>query len=249
MERQNKKGGGVGFLIAQELHYKCRKDLNIISKSFELCFIELISKGRNILCGSGYRPLNTNVKDFLHNINGVMAKIKLETHKNIVIGLDHNLDFLKSSDHQPTETFICSILDNSLFPCITRPTRVTKSTATLIDNILVNSRIYDLQQSCVITHDISDHFPCLTSINDIWVKKREAKKIVTRELNECKLASLKNAISQIDWNSKCDKSNASTYYADFISLINNELDIHVPLKEIVIPAKQYICEPWLTKSL
>ena len=53
----------------------------------------------------------------------------------MIIGLDHNMDFLKSHVHVPTNDFIEEILTTGLLPTISRPTRITKSTATLIDNI------------------------------------------------------------------------------------------------------------------
>ena len=52
-----------------------------------------------------------------------MEKIKLEKHKDCIIGMDHNLDFIKHNQHSDTENFINNMLDSSLFPCITRPTR------------------------------------------------------------------------------------------------------------------------------
>ena len=50
------------------------------------------------------------------------------------------------------------IIMNSLYlvPLITKPTRVTSSTATLIDNIFTN---VPNVISGVITSDLSDHFP------------------------------------------------------------------------------------------
>ena len=49
-----------------------------------------------------------------------------------LIGLDHNLDLIKSEKHKPTKTFLESVLGNSYIPCITRLTRITHSSATLI---------------------------------------------------------------------------------------------------------------------
>ena len=40
-----KKGGGVGLLIADELHFKNRPDFDVFNPNFECCFIELSSKG------------------------------------------------------------------------------------------------------------------------------------------------------------------------------------------------------------
>ena len=89
-EHTGKKGGGIGMLLARESQYKIRTELNVMDENLECFFIELFTKGRNILCGSAYRPPNTNTKTFLNKMTSVMGKIKLETHKDVVLGMDHN---------------------------------------------------------------------------------------------------------------------------------------------------------------
>ena len=60
---------------------------------------------------------------------------------SVLIGADHNLDFLKHMQHTATELFINKLLDFNMIPCITRPTRITHSSATLIDNIFVSNKL------------------------------------------------------------------------------------------------------------
>ena len=40
--------------------------------------------------------------------------------------MDHNLNLLKAQTHKDTQDFMDMNFDNNLFPCITRPTRITK---------------------------------------------------------------------------------------------------------------------------
>ena len=69
-------------------------------------------------------------------------------------------------------------------PCITKPTRITHETATLIDNIIVSSSIYDGHQSYILTEDLSDHLPCLVTLPALTPLEREPQCIVTRKLNK-----------------------------------------------------------------
>ena len=80
-----------------------------------------------------YRPPNTNPSCFNREFDAHLKLLNLQKNKDIVIGLDHNLDFLKSDQHLGTLEFIENTLANGLIPIITRPTRVTKSSATLIN--------------------------------------------------------------------------------------------------------------------
>ena len=62
--------------------------------------------------------------------------------------MDHNFDLLKSSEHQKTQYFFDTLLNKELFPTITRPTRITKQSATLIDNIFVSINLHKKYESC-----------------------------------------------------------------------------------------------------
>ena len=57
-------------------------------------------------------------------------------------------------------------------PVINKPTRVTKSTATAIDHIFVNSVITTKFKTEMIKSDISDHFPiCFVADCNIHIKE------------------------------------------------------------------------------
>ena len=134
--RSNRKGGGVGFLIKNTLKARTT-DLTLNTDSAESLFIEVKGNQDNLLVGSIYRPPNTNVGDFIDSYQ-VLGE-KLHKFKNVLIGLDHNLDLLKTSTHSLMQQFLEATLDAHLIPVITKPIRVTHSSATLIDNILIKS--------------------------------------------------------------------------------------------------------------
>ena len=126
---------------------------------------------------------------------------------------------------------------------------MTPSTATLIDNILVNSRLYELQQSCVLIHDISDHLPSLLIIKDVWIDKREPKKVLTQDINDCKLSTLKGKLLTQNWLECYSLVDPTEQYSYFMNKLNDMLNEHIPIRQITIPVKKLLCEPWLTKGL
>ena len=71
-----------------------------------------------------------------------------------------------------TQKFIEFNLDSNLLPCVTRPTRITKSTATLIDNVFISKYLQGKQDSKTIITDISDHLPSLVTINGNFIEKK-----------------------------------------------------------------------------
>ena len=90
--------------------------------------------------------------------------MKKERPRGIIIGLDHNLDFLKADKHHATNDFVQSKLDFGLIPTVTRPTRITNSSATLIDNIIVSQNMCGAYTSNILINDTSDHL-CLEFLN------------------------------------------------------------------------------------
>ena len=128
----------------------------------ESTFIEIkVKNGKHTVVGSMYRPLNSKENKFTQELTEIINKVKSE-HRELIHGMDHNLDLLKSSEHSMTQKFIDNLLDNDMLPAITRPTRITHSTATLIDNVFVSNQLYRDFKLAITLNDMSDHMPLLT---------------------------------------------------------------------------------------
>ena len=63
--RLNRKGGGVGFLIKEQLKFRELSNLSLDCESSESVFIELNGNRHNMVVGSIYWPPNTSVPNFL----------------------------------------------------------------------------------------------------------------------------------------------------------------------------------------
>ena len=120
-------------------------------------FIELtIPNKPNFIVGAMYKhPSMQHYKfnnDFLQNL---LNKIQTEKKFSVLAG-DFNLNLIKYSQTTGISQFLEIILSHNFMPQITLPTRVTGRTATLIDNILINS----YENKCTsgnITTSVSDH--------------------------------------------------------------------------------------------
>ena len=64
----------------------------------ESTFIKIKAKnGKQIVVGSMYRPPNSKELKFTQ-LSEIINKVKLE-NKELICGMDHNMDLLKSSEH------------------------------------------------------------------------------------------------------------------------------------------------------
>ena len=70
-----------------------------------------------------------------------------------------------------------------LAPVINRPTRVTKTSATIIEHILTNSIIDSPLHSGIMKTDISDHFAVLCLLKTNFEQSNIRNIIVKQEIN------------------------------------------------------------------
>ena len=118
----------------------------------------------SIIVVSLYRPPNTDLQSFNIKFNNFLDKMTPGKKKKIFIAADTNLDLLKSNSHSNTEEFLNSLLSFNFLPTITKPTRITSYTSTLLDNIFTNC-FEHLVASNIVFEDISDHLPTVINVN------------------------------------------------------------------------------------
>ena len=164
--RVDKIGGGVCVLSSNKLRSRIRPDLNVETTLLEHCVVELKTDTRNILLVFGYRPPNCNVRTFLKEYNNLIMSLKRNKHHEIIIGIDHNLDLLKANSYSQANEFLESNLRKSLIPCISKPTRITHKTASLIDNIMASSTTHCNHTPYILVDDISDHLPIVVKFRN-----------------------------------------------------------------------------------
>ena len=165
--RRQYKGGGTAILVREGITFTRKSELDtFIEKHVESVFIEILTKShKHIIIGSMYRPPNNTDDSFLESILKLRHKLSItKEKKELIIRMDHNYDLLKSNEHKKTEEFLELLINRELFPTITHPTRITKSSATLIDNIFVSTNLHKNSDSAILINDMSDHMPVFNII-------------------------------------------------------------------------------------
>jgi hypothetical protein len=86
---------------------------------------------------------------------------------------DFNIDLLKYETHKKTNDFIDDMISHNFIPLITKPTRVTTHSATIIDHIYTNN-LNIKYKSGILLSDLADHFGIFTILED---KKKNVQKL------------------------------------------------------------------------
>ena len=182
VHRTHKKGGGVSILISCVTKSR-HKTVNIQLNTIELCLvkIKLEHNQKNIVVGSLYRPPNTSCLEFVSEYENLVNHLK-QADTYLILGMDHNSDLLKASVHNSTQRFLEVNLDNDLYPCINKPTHLTSTSATLIDNIFIDCKLLGRHSSRIKIDDISDHLPTVLVLDHLVPKTNETIKIQCRDM-------------------------------------------------------------------
>jgi len=134
-------------------------------------------------------------------------------------------------------------------PTITKPTRITHTSATCIDNIYISAIHKPNIYSGILCEDISDHLPIINCVG-ISQSKQTRKPLIFKKrlINNDTTRNIANAIQNKDWK-YLEQLDINQAYTNFTQEITSILDRLAPEKIIKIPASQVIRDPWMTKGL
>ena len=170
-----------------------------------------------LIVGVVYRPPNSNTVDFIDSVHDILEKV---AHYPCFIMGDFNLDLLKHELHRPREKFLDIMYANSYIPMINRPTRGTRDTCTLIDNIFTNN--YSIRSnffSGILKADITDHYILFHIIKDKDGEKDDSNEYKTvRIVNESRTNQFIEKIQNANWSVLNSYRDCQTYFSKFYAL-------------------------------
>ena len=134
-----------------------------------------------------------------------------------------------------------------MYPLISKPTRITSSTATLIDNIFTNNLEHRMSSGILYT-DLSDHLPIfqVTRLNlDV---KPLCQKRLTRLVNPTTIAAFRSRVEAMEcsqvYNSDSTNDSIDTFSSLLMSAYHKSFTLKPSYPECHRPSK-----PWFTKGL
>ena len=129
-----------------------------------------------------YRPPNGDHKELENYFKSSLSKRKI-SHKDVILARDFNINLLDFDTNKKVQNFVNLMFRFGMIPTINKPTLVTRQTASAIDHIITNSKMYTGFKSGIIKTDISDHFPMFFCYKYI-AEKEDAKKEYKRRFSD-----------------------------------------------------------------
>ena len=199
-----------------------------------------------------YRSPSSRPEQFNVLYNKVLQKLSNNRFSNKIkyIAGDINQDLINFDNDVDCQNLIDNAHNNGFVQIVSRPTRITENSATLIDHVYVDN--IDSVLSCnIITLDTSDHLATHTKLllgssSDTAcriVRHRETNKSGIRMFNEANNLKFSQLIEDENWAEITDDMDAQTAYDKFEEIYTGHYNTAYPLKSVRIRRKNERLDP------
>ena len=199
----------------------------------------------NIACI--YKPPAVNICEFSNRFSSYIDLLS-QKHKTYICG-DFNIDLLKYHSNNGSKYFAEQMFSSGFVPVINKPTRITKSSSTLIDNIWSNDMTnISTSKSGILIEDFSDHLPIFHITNSS--KKSNNKNCeyqFVRKENDINIANMSSQLLVADWESVLKQNDVNKAYDSFLNIFSNIHNNCCPVKKV--RNHKINDQAWLTKGL
>ena len=202
--RNNARGGGVGIYVKSNLSFNVLNQYSLFSERiFESLFVEIsLPSCKKIVVGSIYRPgkspgltFTQQFTQFSEILSNLLADLG-DKYEHVFLYGDFNLNVLEVSNNKFITEYIENIFSHGFLQLITRPTRVSENTATILDHILTNSTSLD-HNTYILCSRLSDHFPIIHQFNVCKTKSPKGS-YVSRNFSPENIERFTTALTTMD---------------------------------------------------
>ena len=245
LHRKGKIGGGVALYVQNSLTYRLRKDLDIMHDALEATFIELdIGQTKPTVFGSCYHPPSSSFRQFQQSLESILHKVTVIEGKDVILGGDFNTDLSKINENN-VKDLLDTLLTYGLFPTVSKPTRVTESCSSLLDNFFSSNLTTQSIETGVITSDISDHYcPYYFSKSSPSTKHKLLPK--SRKFSPESIAKFNAALTD-SFASFYSIQDANVACNELVETIQKAADEHFPFQDL--PKRRTPKFPYITQGL
>ena len=221
-------------------------------KSFQLYGTESIwlkiwnnNSTKTILIGSIYRHPTEDSNKFLEDFSDCMEKLADEKKMFYIIG-DINIDINKTNQNSlQADRYMQVTTSNEAFSLLTKPTRVTNKTATVIHHIFTNDTAHSILPR-VIPTSLTDHYAIMFKISKIEkLCNKLPISLYRNKKNFCPEAFSDNLDRELGNlilnNFPLNRDNFNRTFDQFVNLIAKIIDKHAPLQRLSHKQKK-ICK-------
>lgn len=242
-KNKNTHGGGVAVFLKQSFSGFMLHNISLELPHIQSLFIQ-VTQPYSFIVGIIYRPPNSSLDEFSMSIEFICDILVHEKQPCYIMG-DFNIDLLK--DDSKTLDFINLLYSYHFFPTITKPTRVTSTTASLIDHVWTNN-LQNHKISGIYHISISDHFP-IFSMFSVDINCRPSHSITTynRIYNNSSIEAFQSDLMNYNWISDMINNDVEKSFSTYTENFQQLYEKHFPSK--LITCKEKHNKPYITEAI
>nr|CAI5861082.1 unnamed protein product [Callosobruchus analis] len=236
--RNDRQGRGGGVAVYVRSSIKCKVvDIETPTNALECMIITFKVRHSSFCVGIFYRPPKENLLEAIQFLDNKLASLRSEYDELVLLG-DFNVNVL---------------IDNKLNDClqtyglkqiITEPTRITETSATLLDPIFVSNIEKVIANGTVNADTFSDH---AMAFCDISCNLHSKPKYVThRDFAMLDIDQFYIDLHGIHWENLIYINDIESKINFLTSNINALFDKHCPIKTVRVTKPK---APWLTPNI
>ena len=246
--RKNKHGGGVMTYIHKDIDkYKVNKSVTYSDEYNHCLATDITINNISTTILNVYRSPTPNNTNFIPIFE---EKLKILNNRQCYILGDFNFNLININNHEPTEQYFDLLTRHCFKPLITKPTRITSSSQTLIDHIWTNQLSIDTKiSSHILITDITDHLPCFSAISNNQMVTKGYRYIQKREITDKNKENFRKHMAEathaLSFHTNNIMNTLNRRYIDYFDHFKLIYDKHFPIKTMKIHNKTY-SKPWIT---
>ena len=212
---------------------------------------------RTKIIGNIYRSPARQPEAFLEIFKATLHNLGRHSRKHMTLHGDFNLDLIKHSTDRACQSIIDIASTYGFVQIVSRPTRITDRSATLIDHIYTNN-LEDTISCNILTTDISDHLAIVTTINldntssspyrlATRANLDPAETNTSRKFNEANNYKFRELILEENWDKILENSDAEEQFTKFNNAYIRIYDSAYPVKNSTNrrPNERVNPKPWI----
>nr|CAI5829862.1 unnamed protein product [Callosobruchus analis] len=230
------RGGGVCIYVKETY---ATHVIDGLDDAIEQIWVEIKINKQNLAIGTVYRSPAEDVTTFLSIFEDTLSSVHMAVDK-LVCTADFNINMFNINNRQVDQmNTIMSTFD--LKQIIDEPTRITFSTSTLIDLIMVNSDS-EIVDTGTFDTNLSDHFITYLQIQ-IDASPTEPKLVTMRNIKNFNYEQFEHDLYRIPFNGLYDTDNTDSKVFILEDSIVKLFNIHAVLISVRCTKPH---APWMT---
>ena len=188
----------------------------------------------------------------IEEFSPIVDKISKNMSHGMIVG-DFNINLLQIQEREKIGDFFDLMCVNGFLPKITFPTRFAKKSCSLIDQIFCRFPESHINfSSAIIMSMISDHNPCIVSVNLLKVKSHNPKFVKKKKFSEIALNSYREELMNCERLHQID-NDLSTDPNTTFNILNQALmeakDKHFPEQVMRFNKYKHKLNKWITAGI